>query len=908
MLQSEGDKLGHYQILGPLGAGGMGEVYRAHDTQLDRDVAIKVLPHALASDPEGLARFDREAKILAALNHPNIAVIYGLVECRGGRALVMELVEGETLTLLIKRGPMSVKDTCKAGRQIAEALEAAHDKGVVHRDLKPGNIMVTPAGVVKVLDFGLAAMVQSDRATPGDPNNSPTLITAGTMAGTILGTASYMSPEQTEGLPVDKRADIWSFGVVLWEMLTGKRLFEGKSISHTLADVLRKEIDFSNPSAPPPIRELLERCLDRETKTRLRDIGEARVTLDNVITGAYSKEDPPAKTTSPLRKWMPWAVAAVALIVAAVAGWSRFSAPHIADRPLTRLSVDLGPEATRGWRITAVLSPDGRRIVFTGRSPDGGGRQLFTRRLDQAAATPLAGTAGSSRTLFPFFPFFSPDGEWIAFFADGKVKKVSAEGGSAITLGEPSRTPLGGSWGADGNIILGTSTGLMRMPAGGGIEQSVKGGDGVQIFPQVLPGAKAVLFNGPLVGMDWEGLDIGVLQFSTGQTKTLLHGGYWPRYLATSGDTGHLVYMHEGTLYAVGFDPQRLEIRGTPVPLLDDIDASSDVILGGGQFASSETGTFVYLSGRPENNVFPIEWLDAAGKTTPLVAQPGIYSAPRLSPDGTRLAYTVGSSKGANVWVYDLERQTPTQLTFSAPGTYELAWAPDSKHIVFGDGTALWWIRADGSGQPRRLLDKLEIPRPFSFSPAPGKDGRLVFIQGFASSPGIYTLPVDLSDPERPKAGRAESFLVDPKIVLVDPAFSPDGKFLAYSSSESGLSEVFVRPFPGPGGKWRVSTGGGKFPAWSRATHEILFLDYDDHIMAVNYTSQGDTFSPGIPHAWSSTQVRRMGVQQNFDVSSDGKRVVMFPIPTAEQPQGSVHVTFLLNFFDEVRRRLPTGK
>ena len=785
MLLSEGDKLGHYRILGPLGAGGMGEVYRAHDTQLDRDVAIKVLPHALATDPERLARFDREAKILATLNHPNIAVIFGLVECGGGRALVMELVEGETLTSLIKRGPMSVKDTCKAGRQIAEALEAAHDKGVVHRDLKPGNIMVTPAGVVKVLDFGLAAMVQSDRATPGDPNNSPTLNTAGTMAGTILGTASYMSPEQTEGLPVDKRADIWSFGVVLWEMLTGKRLFEGKSVSHTLADVLRKEIDFSNPSAPAPIRELLERCLDRETKTRLRDIGEARVTLDNVITGVYSKEDSPVKTTSPLRKWMPWAVAALALVVAAVAGWSRFSAPPIADRPLMRLSVDLGPEAIRGSRITAVLSPDGRRIVFTGRSPgaaDGSSSPAgWIKRQPHLLREPRPHRA-RRRSSHSFLPM----GNGSRSSRMARSRKYPQKVALPSPLGKLAKR--GGSWGADGNIILGSSTGLMRMPAGGGVAQSVKGGDaGVQIFPQVLPGAQAVLFNGPLAGMDWEGLDIGVLQFSTGQTKTLLHGGYWPRYLATSGDTGHLVYMHEGTLYAVGFDPQRLEIRGTPVPLLDDIAASSDVILGGGQFASSETGTFVYLSGRPENNVFPIEWLDAAGKTTPLVAQPGIYNAPRLSPDGTRLAYTVGGSKGANVWVYDLERQTPTQLTFSAPGTYELAWAPDSKHIVFGDGTALWWIRADGSGQPRRLLDKLEMPRPFSFSPALGKDGRLVFIQGFATSPGIYTLPVDLSDPERPKAGRAESFLVDPKIVEVDPAFSPDGKFLAYSSSESGL-------------------------------------------------------------------------------------------------------------------------
>src|SRR5260370_4604127 len=300
MLLSVGDKLDHYQILAPLGAGGRGEVYRAHDTHLERDVAIKVLPRALANDPERLARFDRKAKILAALNHPNIGAIYGLGDSNGVRAVVMELVEGETLTLVIKRGPRSVKDTCRAGREIAEALEAAHDRGVVHRDLKPGNVMMTSAGVVKVLDFGLAAMVQPDRVEPGDVNNSPTLTVAGTMAGTILATASYISPEQTEGLPVDKRADIWSYGVVLWEMLTGKRLFEGKSVSHTLADVLRMEIDFSTPCAPSPIRNLLERSLARHTHTRLRDIGEARVILDDVISGVDSKEDSPTTTLTPL--------------------------------------------------------------------------------------------------------------------------------------------------------------------------------------------------------------------------------------------------------------------------------------------------------------------------------------------------------------------------------------------------------------------------------------------------------------------------------------------------------------------------------------------------------------------------------------------------------------------------------
>jgi len=372
--------------------------------------------------------------------------------------------------------------------------------------------------------------------------------------------------------------------------------------------------------------------------------------------------------------------------------------------------------------------------------------------------------------------------------------------------------------------------------------------------------------------------------------------------MATSGKTGHLVYMRQGTLFGVPFDPERLEIRGTPTPLLEDVAAGGSLLEGGGQFAFSDTGTFVYLSGRVADAAHPVLWLDAAGRTTPLVAQPGTYGAPRLSPDGTRLAYTAVGSKGADVWVYDVGRDTPTQLTFTGPGLRELAWAPDSKHLVFGDAQALWWIRADGSGQPQQLLDKAASPRPFSFRP----DGRLVYTPlGSGGLPDIWTVPVDLSDPERPKAGKAEPFLVEPQVVEVDPAFSPDGAFLAYASNESGSNEVFVRPFPGPGGKWKISTSGGKFPAWSRTTRELFFLGGDDRIMVVSYSIQGDSFSAGKPRAWSPAQVLRDGVRQSFDVSADGKRVVIFPRPATERAEGTLHATFLLNFFDEVRRRIP---
>jgi serine/threonine-protein kinase len=876
MSLAPGTKLGPYEILAPIGKGGMGEVYRARDTRLNRDVAIKV------ADAEFSERFSREARSIAALNHTNVCHLYDV----GPDYLVLEYVEGENLL-----GPMSWDEALPIMRQLIDGIEAAHEKNIIHRDLKTANIKITPEGVVKILDFGLAKAAEAESGA--DPGNSPTFTMGATQAGVILGTAAYMPPEQAKGKTADRRSDIWSFGVVVYELLVGRTPFEGETTVEILGAVINREPDWSR--VPPRAQRLLRWCLEKDRRKRLAAIGDARMLLEDggVAAAVVMRE---VKGTRVL-----WPVAAAALLsLAAASGYGWWSATRPIDRPLTRLSVDLGPEAVRGPRITAVLSPDGTRIVFTGRGAQFGTQQLFTRRLDQAVATPLAGTEFGSLST----PFFSPDGEWIGFIAAGAVRKVAVQGGSAVTIGEAPSTNLGASWGDDGHIIVGSLTGLIRLPAAGGAAEPLKMDARVRFFPQVLPGARAVLFNVPstpsLASLD--DLSIDVFVFETGETKTLLNGGYWPRYMATSGKTGHLVYMRQGTLFGVPFDPERLEIRGTPAPLLEDVAASGNLLDGGGQFAFSDTGTFVYLSGRVADAAHPMLWLDAAGRTTPLVVQPGTYGAPRLSPDGTRLAYTAAGSKGADVWVYDVGRDTPTQLTFTGPGLRELAWAPDSKHLVFGDAQALWWIRADGSGQPQPLLDKAASPRPFSFRP----DGRLVYTpSGPGGLPDIWTMPLDLSDPERPKPGKAEPFLVEPQIVEVDPAFSPDGTFLAYASNESGPNEVFVRPFPGPGGKWKISTAGGKFPAWSRTTRELFFLGGDDRIMVVSYATEGNSFSAGRPRPWSPTQVRRDGVRQNFDVSADGKRVVIFPRPAAEQAEGSLHATFLLNFFDEVRRRIP---
>ncbi len=889
-----GTKLGPYEILGPLGAGGMGEVYRALDTQLDREVAVKVLPYSMASDPERLARFDREAKILAALNHPNIAVIYGLEKFEGGRALIMELVPGDTLGARIKKGALPQEEALQVAKQIAEALEAAHEKGVTHRDLKPGNVMITPTGLVKVLDFGLAAM-STPAAHTGDPENSPTLTMGMTQAGTIMGTAAYMSPEQASGLQVDKRSDIWSYGAVLWEMLTGKRLFSGgESISHTLADVLRAPIDFEKIPAGK-VRRLLKRCLDRNLKTRLQSIAEARIAIDEPESGTGS----PAQAGS-----LPYvfALAAVAVIVAGGLGWKVWSTPAAPDRPLTRLSVDLGPEAQRHARVSVIISPDGTRIVYAAKAA-GGLSQLMTRRLDQPNATVLV-----AHPTLDFEPFFSPDSQWVGFWypAVSQIMKVPAQGGAAVPLGTTPGAVFGASWGEDNNILFGGgAAGLWRLPASGGTPQQVA--TGPRAFPQFLPGSKAALLNTrTAAGYDYDVFDIDALTFETGKRKTLIRGGYWPRYLPTSGTTGHLLYMHAGALYGVGFDPRSLELLGSPSLLLDDVAADPALSNGGGQFDVSKTGTFVYLSGKTQATSYPISWLDPSGKTAPLVSSSGNYGVPRLSPDGKRVAYLAAGGKGSDLWVYDIDRGTPTQLTFTGGLSIELAWARDSKHLVYGDGTALWWIRADGAGQRQPLLEKTDNPRPFSFAPTQNNnEARLAFALSVSGLPFISTLPIDLSDPEHPKPGKPETFLAVAAFAQVDPMFSPDGKFIAYASGESGDEEVFVRPFPGPGGKWKVSSKGGKFPVWSGTTHELLFLGVDDRIMAASYTAQGDAFSAGVPRVWSPTQVRRDGVRQNFDISPDGKRVVMFPRPVEEESAGNLHATFLLDFFDEVRRRIP---
>ncbi|HEV2199775.1 MAG TPA: protein kinase [Bryobacteraceae bacterium] len=898
MPLSAGTRMGPYEILAPIGAGGMGEVYRARDTKLKRDVAIKVLPEAFARDPERMARFQREAEMLASLNHPNIAAIYGVEE----RALVMELVEGDS-----PKGPLPFDETWKIASQIAAALEYAHDKGIIHRDLKPANVKVTPEGVVKLLDFGLAkaftGQSRDSGAGTGDRENSPTLTMGATEVGVILGTAAYMSPEQARGKQVDKRADIWSFGVVLYELLTGERLFRGEDAAETLAAVIHKQPDFAK--IPQEARRLLEECLQKDPKQRLRDIGDAKRLLSRDSDGAGAGAKDPAPLPSRLGR-IAGIVAGVLAVALAGASWIAYRATRPVEQPLTRFSVDLGPEAVAGPRITAAISPDGRRLAFVARGA-GGKELLATRLLDQANPSFLGGTENASD------PFFSPDSQWVGFFADSKMKKISVQGGAPVTLCDAPGA-RGASWGEDGNIVVTLNSptgGLSRVSAAGGTPQSLaKPGDRNEVthrWPQILPGGEAVLFTSASATTNgaFDNGNIQVLSLKTGQWKMVQQGGYFGRYLATPNRAGHLVYVHQGTLLGVPFDLDRLEVRGTPTPLLEDV--AGDTVTAGGQFDVSRNGTFVYLGGK-SSGTWPLVWLDSTGKTQPLLASPGLYFTPRLSPDGKRLAVSVNQTA---IGVYDSERDTMTPLTFKPQTSVYPVWTPDGKHIVFvaaaGAATTLQWIRSDGAGEAQPLLESKTGLRPYSFSP----DGqRLAFSEDRVDTgTDFWTLPLDLNDLEHPKAGKPE-LLLHTMAYDDEPAFSPDGRWIAYRSFATGINEVFVQPFPGPGGKWVISAGGGRHPVWSRNGRELFYQAPDYRIMVATYTTKGDSFASDKPRIWAQTQILEPNAFfWNLDLAPDGKRFVVAPRPDATGGQkGSVHVTVLLNFFDELRRKAPAGK
>ena len=789
MVLEFGSRLGHYEILEPLGVGGMGEVYRARDTKLGRDVAIKVLPEGFSRDNERLARFEREARLLAQLNHANIATLHGLEESDGQPFLVMELVEGETLAERIARGPIPVDEAIPLFIEIADGLEAAHEKGIIHRDLKPANVKISPDGKPKILDFGLAKAFAQEDDLSAEMSQSPTL-TRGTALGVIMGTAAYMSPEQSRGKKLDKRTDVWAFACCLYEALTGRKVFEAEDVSLTLAEVMKSEPqwDALPIEVPASLRVFLKRCLEKDPKRRVRDIGDVRLAMEGAFEGHGASEE----TTSHPSGWRPSVglAAAAALMLSVVTGlavWS-LSTEDPSPSRVTRSSLPLpsGVALTGGWGFVA-LSSDGSRLVFSANE------RLYFRALDDSRATPIRGTEGGARV-----PFFSPDGEWVGFRTGSQLKKVAIGGGVPIRVCDVDPVQ-GASWDADDSIVFAQrGIGILRVSAFGGtpevlvpLEDTSEVGWG----PQILPGDKAVLFTmGD--GSNWDAAQIVVHSFETGVRKVLIQGGR-ARYVSS----GHLVYVLEGTLLAVPFDVEKLAVMGGPVPVVEGVTTN---LVGTANFSVSDTGSLVYVTGQTAQTKVLVR-VDRQGNEEVLKAEPRPYNHARISPDGNSVA--LGGWDLAGVQRWDFARQTMTRLTFAAAQDGYPVWTPDGRRLVFAsqrDGAMNLYSKAvDGTGAVERLTEAPSRQIPNAFTP----DGnRLLYYDEESSGGGLAVLSLD---------GASEPVLATEHDEL-NAEISPNGKFLACESDESGQYEIHVRPYPNvDAGHWQISEDGGTRPLWA---------------------------------------------------------------------------------------------
>ena len=901
-----GTQLGHYTVLAAIGRGGMGEVCKAKDTKLGREVAIKTLPAEFARDADRLARFEREAKLLASLNHPNIASIYGFEQDQGTHFLVLELVEGPTLADQIAQGPVPLPDSLAIAKQIADALEAAHEAGVIHRDLKPANIKLKPDGVVKVLDFGLAKAFSPTEASPQDPGytNSPTLSMAATRTGVILGTGAYMAPEQASGKAVDKRADVWAFGVVLYELLTGRRPFEGDDLSLTLAAVMMKEPDCAAlPSTTPAaVRRLLRRCLEKDRRKRLADMADVRLEIEEALAAPATESSVAAAVPLARPRWSHHALTAGpwVLVLALGAAWFLTSArtPPPVARPALQFPVELGPDVVMTGNVAFALSPDGTRIAVSERGADQRAR-LAIRSLDGGETRVLSGTEGAERALS-----FSVDGEWLGFLQEGKLRKVSVQGGAPVPLCDVM-SPRGLSWDADGSIIVAADRlgGLSRCPAKGGALEpltNLEPGETSHRWPQMLSAADAVLFTSAVpTANDPDANSIIVQRLGTGQRKTLWKGGTYGRYLPS----GHLVFVSQNTLFAAPLDLTRLELVGTPRPVEHGVAAlvGSDSAL----FDVSPTGLLAFATEYPGNrNQRTVVRLDSSGVRRPLMPGEASGLTFRFSPDGRRgvLAPTV-SLRG--LWIYDIERQTRSKLA-TASTSYGLAWSRDGRYVFFAtrderrDGISV--VRADGVGNPIRLIDQRGPLGPLGGIAVSPDGTQLAFGESEGGNTDLWTLPIDLSG-DTPRATGEPKVFLSTTFGEDTPAFSKDGHWIAYASDETGRRELFVRPFPRPGGKVQISRDGvrGGNVVWSPDLKELIYVNLEGQLVAVAYTVSGSTFTPG-----ASRRVTAVGPQDGLqDIAPDGKSFAI--VTTSDNASAPMRVTFVVNFFDEIRRRLAAG-
>ena len=915
-LQS-GTHIGSYQILGPLGAGGMGEVYLARDTKLSRDVALKVLPQTVVQDSDRAARFTREAQLLATLNHPNIAAIYGVEDGASGLALVLEYVDGTTLADRIARGRMPLPEALRIALQIAHALEAAHEKNVVHRDLKPANVKITSDGKVKVLDFGLAKALETSPAGFSALSQSPTALSvAATGAGLILGTAGYMAPEQARGRAVDRRADVWSFGVVLFEMLSASRAFDGDTVTDTLAKVLEREPDWNQlpPRLPEPLRRLLRRCLTKDPKDRLQAIGEARVVLEELIANPDSKTVTGDAAPYPLwRRLLPWAAVPVAFVL----GFLLRPSPPAPDRAASQFEMSLpGSQLLlHNYRTGLELSPDGRRIAFVSRPDTNTPRRILVRNFDRWDAVAIPGTEGAQG------PVFSPDGEWLAFLQRGQIKKVALTGGAPVIVVERLNNPGGDwgppgmAWGRDGTILFshGFGTGLSVVREAGGEPRELTtlnpaANESSHRLPHFLPDASAVLFTVlryATVTPDWKRAQIWVKPIN-GERKLLLENAMDARYAGN----GYLVFARQAKLFAVRFDPATLSVLGTPVQVVDGVTQAlygsvGVTWTGAAQFSIAANGTMAYAPGSIEPPQFStMAWVDRTGKATPVAGMREMSRfAPRVSPDGKQIAFSE-NHVSKDVWVFDAVRGTEDRATYEGQNTFPI-WSPDGSRLAFRSDRAgplrIYISKGIGSREVTELTAG-QFDVPSSWTP----DGKeLAFTRGSASVGGnsdIYVVAVD-----QPRQARA---VVATEASETFPEFSPDGKWLAYCSNETGRVELYVQPYPGPGRRVTLTSEGiVSEPAWSKNTNEI-FYRAGTAIMSVRFRVSGSEFVPDKPTMLFQQQplVGGTSVRPTYDVTSDGRFLFNLPIQESIDERNRKifppTMRLILNWTDQLQRAL----
>ena len=883
MALAPGTSIGHYDVTALIGEGGMGQVWQATDTQLGREVALKILPDAFSADPDRLARFRREAQILASLNHPNIAAIYGIEEAEGTRALVLELVEGPTLADRISKGPIPLDEALPIAKQIAEALEAAHEAGVIHRDLKPANIKVREDGTVKVLDFGLAKAL--DPSPTGDPSESPTLTAVATQMGVIMGTAAYMSPEQAKGKAVDKRSDVWAFGAVLYEMLAGRRAFGGEDVSDTLVSVFRDDPDWSRLSADVParVRQAIQVCLQKEPKQRVRDIAAVRLAMEGAFetTAAdtlAATPMQPGKRSSVVGRLIPWALAAAAIVVAIVQTMPTSSVDSGAR--MTRFSVPLDDSDAGDYRHIAV-APDGSRMVY-----GDGLTTLYTRELDRFDATPLPGTAGAAS------PFFSPDGQSVGFFLDGELMSMSVRAGDPLPVGAASAA-VGAAWGDDGMILFSpTFIGpLWQIPAAGGEPLQLttldrERGESGHIWPELLPDGRRALFT-IFGGAGLNDAQVAMLQLDTGDYEPLFDGA-----AARYASTGHLVYYRGGAYHAVPFDVAAGQRTGPDVPILPDVGNLSPEGVEETYFAFSKTGTLVSFAGAKPvgQRLRRLAWVSRDGDVELLPFEPARFRDLSLSPDRRVLAVSRLDAGSQQLWIYDLDRENAEQLTRTGFNASPI-WHAGGEKIAFLSQTRgnfdIRWSALDGSVVDQDLLSTEQDDLPLDWS----SNDQLLFAR-FSAAGDADVWAMETDDPDSARR------LVDSPLQDVGH-LSPDGRWMAY---RSGLT-LYVAAYPELTHRVTVTTealGGWPLPpdrAWSPGSSELFFWT-DEGLHVVPYRVESETFTLEEANLVLSSSDLGLG----SEVSADAERFLT-ALPLNDEAE--IRIDVVLNWFEELKARVP---